>query len=113
MDAYLEAHREQDALNLVNQMVALDPENTAIPMGHRPLVYESMAQPDDAADAWQRVVELSPDDAEAWEHLGTWREEQEQLDEAIEAYQQGRCPAPRSPWPAFQSGRGAARRRAL
>jgi tetratricopeptide (TPR) repeat protein len=33
------------------------------------------------------VVELSPSDAEAWEHLGTWREEEGRLDDAIAAYQ--------------------------
>jgi superkiller protein 3 len=85
VDAYLEAHREEDALRLIDQMIALESENPTT-YETRAIVYESLDHPDEAADAWARVVELAPTDAEAWEHLGTWREEQGRLDEAITAY---------------------------
>ena len=36
-------------------------------------VYEQMGERDLAADTYTSIVAISPDDAEAWEHLGTWR----------------------------------------
>ena len=60
------------------------------------MVYESMARVDEAADAWQHVVQLTPDDAEAWEHLGAWREEQGLSDEAIDAYRKAADLTPES-----------------
>jgi Flp pilus assembly protein TadD len=42
-------------------------------------------------------VDLAPDDAEAWEHLGTWREDQGRLDDAIAAYRQAVALSPDTP----------------
>lgn len=41
-------------------------------------------------------MQLAPDDAEAWEHLGAWREEQGLSDEAIEAYRKASDLTPES-----------------
>src|SRR5260370_30469687 len=50
-------------------------------------VYEEMGERDKAANTYAHIVEMSPDDAEAWEHLGTWRSLQGQSAEAIRAYE--------------------------
>src|SRR5579885_443682 len=80
--AYVAARRYQDALSVSNQMLALEPDN---PRCYSSLaeVYEAM---DDAAQAiasWSKVVELEPDNTEAWEHLGTWQTSEGHLSEAI------------------------------
>ncbi len=73
----------------IDQMIALDPES--------PTTYETQARSSRRWISLTRrptpgsVVELAPGDAEAWEHLGTWREEQGRLDEAIAAYPSGRA----------------------
>jgi superkiller protein 3 len=41
-------------------------------------------------------VQITPDDAEAWEHLGAWREEQGLADEAIDAYRKAADLTPES-----------------
>jgi superkiller protein 3 len=45
-----------------------------------------MGERDQAADTYAAIVELDPDDAEAWEHLGTWRSLQGDSEAAIHAY---------------------------
>ncbi len=52
VDAYLEAHREEDALKLIDQMIALEPENPTT-YETQAIVYESLDHPDEAADAWR------------------------------------------------------------
>ncbi len=77
-DAYLMAHREKDALNLANQMVALAPtEPTAYET--LALVHETMNDAEEATATWQRVTELTPEDIEAWERLANWRQEMDDL----------------------------------
>src|SRR5438067_12401486 len=49
-------------------------------------VYEQMGERDQAAETYSRIVELSPNDADAWEHLGTWRALQGNTNDAIAAY---------------------------
>ena len=84
-NAYLEAHRDQDALHTVRQMEALAPE-APLTNEMRATVFEALDQPEEAVEAWERVTQLEPENAEAWEHLGTWLDELGRGDEAITAY---------------------------
>jgi superkiller protein 3 len=84
-DAYLLAHREHDALNVANQMVALAPTSPGA-YETQALVHETMNSEAEAAAAWQRVTELAPEDIEAWERLANWRQAMEDLAGAIDAY---------------------------
>jgi tetratricopeptide (TPR) repeat protein len=85
VDAYLEAHRYEDADKMVQKMVQLEPSNPTT-FETKAVYHETMGDIDAAADAWQKVTELEPNDSEAWEHLGTWREEQGRIEDAISAY---------------------------
>ena len=49
-------------------------------------IYEHMSERDQAAEMYARIVEIDPDDTEAWEHLGTWRSLQGNAEAAVEAY---------------------------
>src|SRR5260370_35097896 len=68
-------------------MLGLDPEDRTV-YDTLAAVYEAMGDPDQAGDAYERIVSMAPDDAEAWEHLGTWRSLQAETEEAIRAYDQ-------------------------
>ncbi len=46
-----------------------------------------MGDPEQAGDAYEHIVSKAPDDADAWEHLGTWRSLQGNTEEAISAYE--------------------------
>jgi tetratricopeptide (TPR) repeat protein len=83
--AYLQGHRYQDALTLVNQMVDLFPDDPVV-YQTMALVQEELDDIDSAAAAWEKVTLIDPDDADAWEHLATWRIEQGVMDEAVTAY---------------------------
>ena len=76
-----------EALSVANQMIGLDPEKR-IGYDSMAAVYEAIGEPDQAAEIYARIVTIAPDDAEAWEHLGTWRLTQGNTDEGIAAFEQ-------------------------
>ena len=45
-----------------------------------------MGDRDQAAETYEHLVEIAPEDAEAWEHLGTWRSLQGNTQGTIDAY---------------------------
>jgi tetratricopeptide (TPR) repeat protein len=68
-------------------MLALDPEERTV-YDTLASVYEAMGDPDQSAETYARIITMAPDDADAWEHLGTWRSLQGNSEEAIRAYEQ-------------------------
>src|SRR5260370_132997 len=82
---YLDMRRYDDALAAANAMRSLGLDGGT---GYDMLaaIYEQMGERDQAAEMYTRIVEIDPDDVEAWEHLGNWRSLQEKHTEAINAY---------------------------
>jgi tetratricopeptide (TPR) repeat protein len=79
--------RYDQALSVANQMLGLDPEERTV-YDTLASVYQAIGDPDQAAETYAHIVTMSPDDADAWEHLGTWRSLQRNSQEAIHAYEQ-------------------------
>src|SRR3989442_14111739 len=69
---YLDMRRYDQALSVANQMLGLGPEERTV-YDTLASVYEAIGDSDQAAEAYAHIVTMAPDDADAWEHLGTWR----------------------------------------
>lgn len=85
VNLHLDMHNYDSAISAANQILGLDPEER---MGYDSLalIYEAMGERDQAAETYEHIVEIAPDDAEAWEHLGSWRSLQSNGQGAITAY---------------------------
>jgi len=70
VNLYIDMRKYDEALSVANQMIGLDPEKR-IGYDSMAAVYEAIGEPDQAAEIYARIVTIAPDDAEAWEHLGT------------------------------------------
>src|SRR5436305_513583 len=84
---YLDVRRYDQALSVANQMLGLDPEERIV-YDTLASVYQAIGDPIQAAETYARIVTLSLEDADAREHLGTWRSSDGNREEAMQAYEQ-------------------------
>jgi tetratricopeptide (TPR) repeat protein len=103
---YQQQRQYEPALSYYQQAIANHPrrQDQAELWERLGLIYQLLGRYPEAAEAYQRVTELTPRQALAWNSLGTVYRLLERLDEAVAAYQQAIALDPTLPWPYHHLG---------